>query len=138
MDISTSVSALNQVNDSAVKRAESKDPLEPDIQNRATVNINDYTNKPSLTSEQLTEVVKELNGQLESLSKPSLMFAVDEVTQSSIVKLVDRETNELVKQFPSEDALKMMQNIQEYLEREENLMVGSRESLTGRLFNEII
>lgn len=68
----------------------------------------------------------------------SLAFSVDEGTQSSVVTVWDRKTNEVVKQLPSDGSLKMMKNIQDYLDNLQLNEFKEKESLTGILFNEII
>ncbi|QBZ83480.1 flagellar protein FlaG protein [Hydrogenovibrio crunogenus] len=68
----------------------------------------------------------------------SLAFSVDEGTQSSVVTVLDTKTNEVVKQLPSEGSLKMMKNIQDYLDNLQRNEFKDKESLTGVLFNEII
>lgn len=137
MDISSlSVSALNQVNDpSSQKKLESSESsMMSGLQSRVEV-----PKTQQMTQEEVTSRVEKLNQQLEQMGNQSLMFAIDESTQSSVVKLVDRNTEELVKQFPSEDTLKMMKNIQDYLNRSDS-RIGSngQEGLTGSLLNEII
>jgi len=80
---------------------------------------------------------EQLNKQLERIGQ-SLSFSVDETTQSSVVKIVDKTTDEVIKQFPTEGALKVMQNIQNYLESVQQSGQPAKEGLTGALFSEII
>lgn len=137
MDISSlSVSALNQVNDSStLKKLES---VEPAVAKNSSAKMELQTAQP-MTNQEVTSRVEKLNQQLEQMENRSLMFAIDESTQSSVVKLIDRDTDELVKQFPSEDTLKMMKNIQEYLNRSDaKVSSNGQEGLTGSLLNEII
>ncbi|UQB42717.1 flagellar protein FlaG [Thiomicrospira microaerophila] len=65
-------------------------------------------------------------------------FAVDQDTGSSIVKVIDKTSNEVMKQFPSEDALRMMRNIQNYLDSATQTQLSDAKGLTGSLINEII
>jgi len=80
---------------------------------------------------------EQLNKQLESVGQ-SLSFSVDESTQSSVVKVVDKTTDEVIKQFPTEGSLKVMKDIQTYLELVQEGGQSGKEGLTGTLFNEII
>jgi len=80
---------------------------------------------------------QQLNKELERIGQ-SLFFSVDESTQSSVVKIVDKTTDEVIKQFPTEGALKVMKNIQNYLESVQQSGMPGKEGLTGALFNEII
>ncbi|WFE67939.1 flagellar protein FlaG [Thiomicrospira sp. R3] len=65
-------------------------------------------------------------------------FAVDQDTGSSIVKVVDKASNEVMKQFPNEDALRMIKNIQNYLDSATQKQISDAKGLTGSLINEII
>ncbi|MEA3406322.1 MAG: flagellar protein FlaG [Pseudomonadota bacterium] len=89
------------------------------------------------TPEVLAKQVLQLNNQLEKLGQ-SLAFAVDENTQSSVVKVIDKTTDEVIKQFPSEGSLRIMQNIQNYLTTVQQSGLQAKEGLTGALFSEII
>lgn len=87
----------------------------------------------SATSEQLSAV----NVQLEKMGI-DMAFTVDENTQSSVIKVIDKTTDEIIKQFPSEDSLRVMKNIQEYLNSVQNSAGSNKDSLTGSLLSEII
>ncbi len=88
----------------------------------------------SETLKDMTQAIEKVNQQLVQ-SGQNIMFSVDQNTQSSVVKVVDRGTEEVIKQFPSESSLEMIANIQRYLESVQN---GQRDNLTGSLLNEII
>jgi flagellar protein FlaG len=64
-------------------------------------------------------------------------FDRDADTNRPIVRIIDRQTDEVIKQYPSEDALALMKNIQNYLMQQSSSTVNKQE-LTGALFNEII
>ena len=68
----------------------------------------------------------------------SLAFTVDETTNSSVVKVVDKTTDEVIRQFPSEGSLRIMQNIQNYLSLAQQNGGQAKEGLTGTLISEII
>jgi flagellar protein FlaG len=67
-----------------------------------------------------------------------MAFSVDENTKSSVIKLIDKTTDEVIQQFPSEGSLKIITNIQNYLDSVRNQEVRSKEGLTGTLLSEII
>ncbi|MBD3777031.1 MAG: flagellar protein FlaG [Campylobacterales bacterium] len=97
---------------------------------------------PQLETQQETQKVnddqlKAVNSRLEALGI-GLTFSVDENTQSSVVKIIDKTTDEVIKQFPSEGSLKIMQNIQNYLDLVNKSGMTAKEGLTGALLNEII
>jgi len=92
---------------------------------------------PSDTRATTLEKVAQVNSRLEQLGV-GIAFSVDETTQSSVIKVIDRTTDEVIKQYPNEGSLEMMKNIQSYLESVQKDGVLNKEGLTGVLFNEII
>lgn len=111
-------------------KVDSKVPVETSVVSPKSIAVED-------TPEALGVQVENLNKILEQLGQ-SITFGVDQGTQSSVVKVVDKTTDELIKQYPSEGSLRMMKNIQEYLERAQQSGGLTKEGLTGSLFNEII
>lgn len=63
-------------------------------------------------------------------------FDRDTETNRPIVRIIDRATDEVIKQYPTEGALQLMKNIQNYLMQQSG--GASKQELTGALFNEII
>lgn len=60
--------------------------------------------------EQLDDSVKKMNDFVQNIER-NLSFFVDEATGHDVVKVVDRSTNELIRQFPSEEFLKISENL---------------------------
>lgn len=58
------------------------------------------------TAEKLQGLVDSINASLRQANK-SLEFSVDPDTKKSIIKLVDQETGDVIRQFPSADAMKI-------------------------------
>lgn len=81
--------------------------------------------------------IDELNLKLAGLGQ-GVAFSYDESTKVSVVKLVDKTTDEVLKQFPSEDALRIIRNIQNYLSENGQNPGQDNKGLTGAIFNEII
>lgn len=65
--------------------------------------------QPSAT--QLQNVVDNINKVMKQSNK-NLEFSVDTDTKKSIVKLVDSETGDVIRQFPSEEALAISRSIE--------------------------
>ncbi len=65
------------------------------------------------TPEQLKSVVENINKALKQSNK-SLEFSVDTETKKQLVKLVDTETGDVIRQFPSEDALAISRAIDQF------------------------
>lgn len=58
------------------------------------------------SEEQLQEAVKQTNDFIRPLNG-SLQFAIDRETGTTVVKVLDLETKEVIKQIPSEDMLNL-------------------------------
>lgn len=56
--------------------------------------------------EQLKDVVNSINSVMKNLSS-SLEFTVDSDSERTIVKVMDKQTNEVIRQIPSQDALEL-------------------------------
>ena len=68
--------------------------------------------KPS--EENLSQAVNDINQSLQFLSN-GLVFSVDEGSKRQIVKLVDTHTNEVIRQFPTEQALQLAKVLDQVL-----------------------
>lgn len=84
-----------------------------------------------------SELLESVNQRL-AQANTGVSFEVDNTTQSSVLKVVDKTTDEVIKQYPSEEALKVIRNIQNYLSSVNEKELLANQSLTGSLFNEII
>ena len=97
---------------------------------------------PESKSKQESEKVSQ--AQLDSINPKlaelglGMAFSVDENTKSSVIKLIDKTTDEVIQQFPSEGSLKIITNIQNYLDSVRSQDARSKEGLTGTLLSEII
>lgn len=96
---------------------------------------------PPETQKEASQVVlnkvEAVNSQLNQ-ANVGLTFLVDESTQSSVVKVVDKATDEIIRQFPTDGSLKIMNDIQSYLDSVQNKADLAKAGLTGLLLNEII
>jgi flagellar protein FlaG len=77
----------------------------------ADTSIHDTPQQPS--SEQLKNAVNVINKVMQ-LSNHSLEFSVDTDTKMTVVKMVDTQTGELIRQFPSEATLAISRQIDQY------------------------
>lgn len=74
--------------------------------------------KPAEAVKQVTEVSNtelqqavDVVNQAVALEQRSLSFSIDDVSGRSVIKVIDYETDELIKQIPSEELLKVAQDI---------------------------
>jgi flagellar protein FlaG len=70
------------------------------------------TAKPvtEISDTELRRAVEVVN-QAVALEQRSLSFSIDDASGRSVIKVVDFETNELIKQIPTEELLKVAQDI---------------------------
>ncbi|NRQ42323.1 flagellar protein FlaG [Rheinheimera sp. YQF-2] len=78
-----------------------------------------------------TELQKAVDvvNQAVALEQRSLSFSIDDVSGRSVIKVVDFETDELIKQIPSEELLKVAQDIkrlQEEMGQSIGLLIDSK------------
>jgi len=64
-------------------------------------------------TEALRDKVAELNDYMQNLNR-SLQFSVDDESGDTVIKVVDSETEELVRQIPSEEILRARNAIEKY------------------------
>lgn len=64
-------------------------------------------------AKELAKAVEEMQRRLDSLGNTRLNFKVQEKPNEVVVQITDRESGKMVRQFPSEDALKLRAKLQE-------------------------
>ena len=69
-------------------------------------------NEMPAEQEPVDEVVSDLNNLVRELHR-DLQFTVDSESGETVIKVVDRETDEVVRQIPSEEVVRMRQRLQE-------------------------
>ncbi len=90
-------SGKNQFEPLSVKILKPKDTSNTDTQE----NIATHT---------LTEAVTQINDFVQSIQR-ELHFSIDDESGDAIVKVIDKKTNELVRQIPPEDVMEMLKNL---------------------------
>lgn len=71
--------------------------------------------EPTLSGDRLHMQLDQLNEQFEQLNR-SLRFEMDEQTGQSIVLIKNTQTDEVIRQIPSQAVLKIAQDISQFLE----------------------
>lgn len=69
---------------------------------------------PPPTAAQLKSAVESINRALQQ-SNQSLEFSVDPTTKTPVVKMLDKETGQVISQYPSEQVLAIAQSIDQFL-----------------------
>lgn len=111
---STSLVSYSAVADKVVK------PMQPEV----------AVEKPAESARKAREVNRaelqqavDVVNQAVALEQRSLSFSIDDVSGRSVIKVIDYETDELIKQIPSEELLKVAQDIKR-LQEEMGQSVG--------------
>lgn len=65
------------------------------------------------TQEKQDEAVKKLN-EFVAITKNALEFSIDEDSGRQLVKLIDTETKEIIRQFPTEEALQIAKALDKF------------------------
>lgn len=66
----------------------------------------------------LAEAVGELNERFKSLSRTNLQFTIDEKADRVVVKVIDAEKDEVIRQIPPEDTLKLAASLKDKINME--------------------
>jgi flagellar protein FlaG len=92
---------------SEVDQAEEVSNLNPN-----TLNVNNQKQTEE-RADAVKQKVAELNQYVQNLDR-KLQFSVDDTSGDTIVKVIDKETDELIRQIPSEELLDVKRAIDEY------------------------
>lgn len=120
MDISDKVSQVSfQANSPKLEAKTSKGNL-PEVDfgtNFAQVTSADPTNAAQTENNaaQLEVAVAQINEYVQN-NQRTLEFSVDEESGRDVVRVLDRQTDEVIRQIPSEEVLAIARNIDEYTE----------------------
>ncbi|MDL2284955.1 flagellar protein FlaG [Oxalobacter sp. OttesenSCG-928-P03] len=83
-----------------------------EVPQRTNGKVNVQEEAAPASQAQTKEAMKDVVASLQSLSRTSgLQFAIDDELGRVVVKVIDSETDEVIKQFPSEDALRLARTL---------------------------
>lgn len=88
--------------------AEVRQARSAQLSDSGTVQIQQAAKQPDqveASRQQIEEAVKAINDFIKPLLNNSLQFNIDDDTGKTVVKVVDTATNEIIRQFPSEEML---------------------------------
>lgn len=64
-------------------------------------------------AEELAEAVSDLNDYVQSIQR-DLQFSIDEASGRTIIKVIDSESKEVIRQIPPEEALSLARNLERF------------------------
>lgn len=77
------------------------------------------------TAQQLKTAVNNINQAMQKASM-SMELSIDSSTKKPVVKMMDAETGELIRQFPSEEVLAIASSIDQFLEFQQGLLLKAK------------
>ena len=89
-------------------------PVRSDIPGRGVPAEAPGGQKKVLTGPEIDEALRQLNAAVKTIGT-SLSFSIDSVTNRTVVTVTDAQTHEVIRQIPSEEVLKVSQQITELL-----------------------
>lgn len=72
------------------------------------------TKKAEISSEDLQQAVAELNQHIQNIER-DLLFSVDDSSGRTVVRVVNSDTEEVIRQIPSEEVLRISRSIHEQM-----------------------
>jgi len=76
-----------------------------------------------VSREELQGIVEELNDFVQNVQR-NLSFSVDDSSGKTVIRVVDTNTEELIRQIPSEDALRISRSIQNQIDGADGLILS--------------
>lgn len=67
-----------------------------------------------LSREEIADVVDRLNSGVKDMHE-RLTFSIHEKTQRVVVKIINTDTNEVIRELPAREAIKLLEHIQDFL-----------------------
>ncbi|HWR75896.1 MAG TPA: flagellar protein FlaG [Thiobacillus sp.] len=103
-----SIGKVDSVDLAAVRQAPAPAPITP--AQRATLDNPVFAPAQPVTQEAVAAAVQSANAYVQSVSS-SIQFSLDQDTGRTVVKMVDTQTEEVLRQFPSEEMLAISRSI---------------------------
>ena len=91
-----------------------KTGVRPEVQKVPPITKVDIDRQPTISPSELADKIELLNKELMSRNQ-AVAFSSDATTGRDIVRVTNRTTGELIRQMPSAEALKAMQNIDQMM-----------------------
>jgi flagellar protein FlaG len=104
------LSLLHGVSPHAVAQVESKAVKTVSPEQGRAPNKEAEKVSPKNVAEQVQQGVKEMNAQL-NLASHSIRFSIDDKSHDLVVKVVDTDTDKVIRQIPAEEILRLRENM---------------------------
>jgi len=120
---STSVNSPSKVSEKAELESSLKVEEKPEKED----------SKQSISNEKVEEAVTSLNSSIQSVQR-NLQFSVDKDLNRIVINVTDKNTDEVVRQIPSEDVLDLARNLQDIVQNRNTDTKSSGNSSKEGLF----
>jgi flagellar protein FlaG len=104
-----SIGKVDSVDLAAIRQAPASAPITP--AQRATQDNPVFASAPPVTQAAVAAAVQSANAYIQESTSSSLQFSLDQDSGRTIVKMVDTATEEVLRQFPSEEMLAISKSI---------------------------
>jgi len=122
-DIVTNQISKDVLSSQAVTRpAVATDRQEPAVQDGKA--LPPEAESSQMSSEELQQAVAKLNDHVQQIQR-DLQFSVDESSGHTVVRVVNSETDEVVRQMPSDEALRISKNLKEQVDSTSGLIFNT-------------
>jgi len=127
LENNSKVSKSNALNENV----DSEKPSSEKVNDKLNIEKLNQDKSTELDKEKLDSVVTSLNSSIQSVQR-DLEFSVDENSGQVVINVKDKETDKVVRQIPSEEALKLAENLQELVDSRRQKDSGSVEGIFVR------
>ena len=104
-------SSIASAQPATTRAAQQSDNAEVKNVQPAAANTADTNPQQEMSAEEMQAVVDKLNEFMHN-GQRNLNFSVDRETDETVIKVMNTETQEVIRQFPSEEALKLTKHIE--------------------------
>lgn len=126
--VTNSSSVLNLVSYASEQNARNTAVSNEIVQGATAKKVTESEIPAAMSKENLNEAINTLN-QVPAIKERNLSFSVDDLSGRSVIKLRDKQTDEVIKQIPSEELLKVAQDVkrlQEQMGQSVGLLVDNK------------
>lgn len=121
METTPVMRSVEDVSESAVRHAHTDDVQQAarvsgaklDVSEKA-VQKEEASKVEPFTEEELEDITEKMN-QVSHLFNATLNFSVDKPTGKTVIKVMDQDTDEMIRQIPPENLLKLMTNMRDVM-----------------------
>lgn len=85
-----------------------------EVNNNENVSNNIKANRETNNLDKIKEAVDFANKTIEVLNNTHLNYSIDKESQKIVVKVIDNETEEVIRQFPPKELLDLINNLEKY------------------------